>query len=64
MNRQDKRTLDDLLRDLMSAQDDVTRLNVKGPKYAKRLLRAIRHRDEVRRRIVDFVERLDESIPF
>jgi hypothetical protein len=58
MNRKDRKTLDDLLRDLLSAQDDVTHWNEKGAARMVQTLAAIRHRDEVKTTLVKFVEAL------
>ena len=56
MRKEDQRRLERLLSDLMDKQDDVTHYNEGG--LAQLCIKAQRERDEVRRRIVAFVEGL------
>jgi len=56
MNRTDKDTLEALLRELCSAQDDVTHWNEKGQGYVQRVRDAQAKRTAIHQRIVAFVD--------
>lgn len=58
MNREDKRTLEDLIRDLLSTQDNVTHYNELGELYATD--KAIRERDRIKQQLIEFVKELAE----
>ena len=59
MNREDRHTLNSLLWDLLSAQDDVTHYNEKGPDYAEETRLAIAERNAIKQRLIEFVEELE-----
>lgn len=58
LDRRDRKRLNELLVELMSAQDEATYINKQGPEMVELARELISKRDAIRRKIVAFVEML------
>jgi len=60
MEQEDRERLVDLLTDLIGAQDAVTHMNEKGPRYAQETMRLVAERNGIRNKILELVDSLIE----
>ena len=61
MNPYEKRVLEAILRELICAQDSVTHMNEQGQRYEKETAELIKVRDDVRAKIVKFVDQITDD---